>query len=162
MAYKLLVSGESGSGKTSLTKGLKNSLVISHDGKIYPYPNPHAIIEKFSDANELIDFVETKALAYKERFGSLPETIVFDSVSRIFETFSNACNTKYTGFTIYSELNKRIAAFAEVLEQLVDNGINVIIISHAIYDADTSKYLLVGSGSFSKMGGFYSVSDMAA
>lgn len=36
MAIKLLISGESNSGKTSLTKDLKDTLVVSYDGKKYP------------------------------------------------------------------------------------------------------------------------------
>lgn len=159
MAFKLLISGESNSGKTSLTKNLENSLVISHDGKKYPFQIPHATISDFTTADELIAFVEEKALAYKEKFGSLPDTIVFDSVSRIYETMDHSCNKRFTGFKVYSELNLDIGRFADFLEQLVSNGVNVIIISHAIYDADAGKFVLVGKGSFNKLGGFLSVVD---
>lgn len=38
---------------------------------------------------------------------------------------------------------------------------NVILISHAIYDAETSSYNLVGKGSFAKRGGFISEVDQA-
>lgn len=161
MAYKLLISGESGSGKTTLTKNMKDTLVISHDGKMYPYKIPHATIDTFSSAEELINFIEDKAIAYKERFGDFPKTMVFDSVSRIFETLDTACNKRYTGYQVYNQLNNNISEFAAFLEKLVENGINVVIISHAIYDADSSRYNLVGKGSFSKLGGFYSVVDEA-
>lgn len=42
---------------------------------------------------------------------------------------------------------------------MVACGVNVVLISHALYDADTNKYNLVGKGSFSKIGGFLSTVD---
>ena len=36
---------------------------------------------------------------------------------------------------------------------------NVVIISHALYDADTTKYNLIGKGDFSKRGGFLAETD---
>ena len=38
---------------------------------------------------------------------------------------------------------------------------NVIIISHAIWDQDTAKYNLVGKGDFAKRGGFLAEVDYA-
>lgn len=61
--------------------------------------------------------------------------------------------------TIYSQLDREIKQFADFLEELLANGINIIIISHALYDAETSKHNLVGKGSFAKLGGFLSVVD---
>lgn len=153
MSVKLLISGESNSGKTSLTKNLENSLVINHDGKRYPFSVPHATIAEFSTTNELIQFVVEKIEAYKEKLGDYPATVVFDSVSRIFDSLYDSCNTKYTGFNIYSNLDKEIKLFTNFVEnELVNNDINVVLISHAIYDSDTSKYNLVGKGSFAKVG----------
>lgn len=162
MSVKLLISAEANSGKTTLTKSLKNSLVISHDGKKYPYPIPHVLVPTFNSAQELVDTTIEKIEAYKERFGSYPETIVFDSVSKIFDTIHTNCNEKYKGFTIYSELDKEISTFTSFIENsLVASGMNVVLISHAIYDADTAKYNLVGKGSFSKRGGFLAEVDNA-
>jgi len=162
MAVKLLIAGESNAGKTTLTKGLENSLVISHDGKSYPYRNPHASISEFSTSDELTSFVTQKIEAYNERFGSYPKTVVFDSVSRIFDTLYDACNHKYSGFSIFQNLDKEIKAFTNYIENtLIASGINVIILSHAIYDAETTKYNLVGKGSFAKIGSFLSVTDEA-
>jgi hypothetical protein len=160
MAVKLLIAGESNAGKTTLTKGLEKSLVISHDGKRYPYKNPHASISNFSTSDELTSFVTEKIEAYNAKLGEYPSTVVFDSVSRIFDTLYDACNQKYTGFSIYSNLDREIKAFTNYIEDtLIASGIDVVILSHAIYDSETSKYNLVGKGSFAKIGSFLSVVD---
>ena len=159
--YKLLIAGDSNSGKTSLTKNLKNTLVISHDGKAYPFKVPHGTIKEINTTAELTTFVNEKVDAYIERYGSMPENIVFDSVSRIYDSLYDACNKRYTGFNIYSNLDKEIKEFADFLEQILEVGVNLIIISHSIADADTGKTNLVGKGSFAKLGGFLSVVDEA-
>ena len=83
-----------------------------------------------------------------------PKTIVFDSVSKIFDTLMDNCNTKFTGFKVYSELNKEIHQFTDFIQNsLIASDMNVILISHAIYDADTTLYNLVGKGDFQKRGG---------
>lgn len=162
MTVKLLISAEANSGKTTLTKNLKNSLVVSHDGKRYPFPVPHVMIASFDNVAELINTTVEKIEAYKTKFKSYPETIVFDSVSKIFDTIHTNCNEKYKGFTIYSELDKEISAFTSFIENsLIASGMNVVLISHALYDADTAKYNLVGKGSFAKRGGFLAEVDEA-
>ena len=162
MAIKLLISAESNSGKTTLTKDLKDSLVVSHDGKKYPFPVPHVLIDSFSTTEELINTVNDKIVIYKEKFGEYPKNVVFDSVSKIFDTLLDKCNEKHTGFKIYSELNKEIHAFTEYVEHtLIASDINVILISHALYDADQAKYNLIGKGDFQKRGGFLAEVDQA-
>lgn len=160
MTVKLLISAEANSGKTTLTKNLKNALVISHDGKRYPFPVPHVMIPTFDNVNALIDTVVDKVEAFKDKFGNYPETIVFDSVSKIFDTIHSNCNEKFKGFTIYSELDKEVVAFTSFIENsLIASGMNVVLISHALYDADAAKYNLVGKGSFAKRGGFLAEVD---
>jgi hypothetical protein len=162
MSVKLLISAEANSGKTTLTKNLENSLVISHDGKRYPFPVPHVMVPTFDSINELINTTVEKIEAYKEKFGSYPATIVFDSVSKIFDTIHANCNEKYKGFVIYSELDKEVVAFTSFIENsLIASSMNVVLISHALYDADTAKYNLVGKGSFAKRGGFLAEVDEA-
>ena len=57
-------------------------------------------------------------------------------------------------------MDKEIKAFTNYIEDtLIASGINVVILSHAIYDSETSKYNLVGKGSFAKVGSFLSVVD---
>lgn len=162
MSVKLLISGEANTGKTTLTRNLKNSLVISHDGKRYPFPVPHVTVPSFNTVDELLNMTIEKIEAYNEKFNEYPTTIVFDSVSKIFDTMYAYCNEKHTGFKIYSELNKEILAFTAFIENsLIASGINVVLISHAIYDSDTAKYSLVGKGDFAKRGGFLAEVDEA-
>lgn len=162
MSVKLLISAEANSGKTTLTKNLENSLVVSHDGKRYPFPVPHVMVPSFDSIQQLIDLTIEKIEAFKEKFGQYPSTIVFDSVSKIFDTILANCNEKYKGFTIYSELDKEVVAFTSFIENsLIASEMNVVLISHALYDADTAKYNLVGKGSFAKRGGFLAEVDEA-
>lgn len=162
MAVKLLISAESNSGKTSLTKPLKDTLVISHDGKVFPFPIPHVNLDSFNNVDELIAIVGEKVEAYNEKFGKYPTNIVFDSVSKIFDTIMDNCNTKFTGFKIYTELNKEISEFTRFIEHtIIPNDINVILISHAIYDTETGRYNLIGKGDFAKRGGFIAEVDEA-
>lgn len=162
MAIKLLLAAESNSGKTTLTKTLTDTLVISHDGKRYPFSIPHVMVADFSSISELINLINTKIEAYNEKFGVYPKTIVFDSVSKIFDTMLAYNNAKHTGFKIYSELSADVVAFTSYIQNtLIASDINVILISHAIYDADTAKYNLVGKGDFAKRGGFLAETDQA-
>ena len=162
MSVKLLISAEANSGKTTLTKTLKDALVVSHDGKRFPFAVPHVMVDSFQTTNDLIALINDKIVAYKEKFGSYPKTIVFDSVSKIFDTILDACNKKYTGFNIYSNLSNEVNALTAYIQNtLIASDMNVVLISHAIYDQDTAKYNLVGKGDFAKRGGFLSEVDQA-
>lgn len=162
MSVKLLISGLSGSGKTSLTKDLEDVLVVYHDGKAFPFPKPHTTVRDFDSVDEFITLTTEKIEAYNEKVGEYPKTIVFDSVSKIFDTISDNCNRKYNGFEIYTQLNKEINLFTSFIEDsLIASEINVVLISHALFDADTSRYSLVASGAFAKRGGFYAEVDEA-
>ena len=162
MSAKILISALSNSGKTTLLKDLKNVLVIAVDGKKYPFPQPHVNISGFDSVAELLDIISDKVEAYLAKYNVLPSIVAIDSVSRIFEIIANNCNKKHTGFTVYTELNKEIALFTNYIENtLIGNNISTVIISHAIWDADTARYVLVAQGSFQKAGGFLSVVDNA-
>ena len=155
MAVKLLISGQSNTGKTTLTKSLNpdTTLVISHDGKNFPFPIPHVNVELFNSSSELLNIINTKVEAFNEKLGHYPSTIVIDSVSKIFDTLMDAMTTKFTGFNIYSNLNKEIHEFTDYIQNtLIASDINVVLISHAIYDPDTTNYSLVGKGDFAKRG----------
>jgi hypothetical protein len=120
------------------------------------------MVNSFESVAEVINTTIEKIEAYKTKFKKYPDTIVFDSVSKIFDTMLANCNEKYKGFAIYSELDKEVTAFTAFIEDsLIASGMNVVLISHALYDADTSKYNLVGKGSFSKRGGFLAEVDEA-
>jgi hypothetical protein len=160
MSVKILISAEANAGKTTLTKDLEKSLVVSHDGKRYPFPVPHVLVPVFDNVQELIDITIEKIEAFNTKFKYYPDTIVFDSVSKVFETMHSNCNEKYKGFAIYSELDKEVNKFTSFIENsLIASSMNVVLISHALYDVDTAKYNLVGKGSFSKRGGFLAEVD---
>lgn len=162
MSAKILISALANSGKTTLLKSLNNVLVIAHDGKKYPFPQPHVNVDSFNSMDEFIGLCNSKVAAYKDKFGELPETMAFDSVSKIFETIADYCNEKFTGFNVYSNLNKEVHKFTDYIENtLITNGINVVIVSHAVWDADTTTYQLVAQGAFAKKGGFLSEVDQA-
>jgi hypothetical protein len=149
MSVKLLVSGVSNSGKTTLTSSLdpKTTLVISRDGKNYPYPLPHVNVDDYSEAVELTTLITEKITSFKDKLGKYPETIVIDSISKIFDDLLDNCSTKYTGFNVYSNLNKEIHHLMDYIQgALIGSDMNVVILSHAIYDADTTNYNLVGKG----------------
>ena len=140
MSIKLVISGEANSGKTTLTKSLKDALVVSHDGKRFPYPIPHVMIPTFNTMSELISTVNDKIVAYKDKFGKYPTTVVFDSVSKIMDTALDNAAAKETGFKIYSRLNSEVHELTEYIQNtLIASDMNVIIISHALYDSDTTK-----------------------
>ena len=162
MAVKLLISAEANSGKTTLTKTLTDTLVVSHDGKKFPFKVPHVTIREFSSAQELLDTIDEKIVSYKERFGDYPKTIVFDSVSKIFDTMVENCNTKFTGYSVYSNLNKEIAQLTYYIEStLIASDMNVVLISHAMYDSDSGRYQLIAKGDFAKRGAFLAEVDEA-
>lgn len=162
-AVKLLVAGQSNSGKTTLLKTLEDAYVLSHDGKKFPFPIPHTNVPTFDSVAHLTDLMTTKIQAYQDTKGELPKTVVVDTVSKIFDTIYDNCNKKYTGFKIYSEIDLEIKAFTDYIQNmLVENGMNVVLLSHAIYEADTASYNLVGKGSFSKRGGFLAEVDYSS
>ena len=162
MSVKLLISAESNSGKTTLTKTLKDALVVSHDGKKYPFAVPHIMVDTFDSTASLIALINEKILAYKEKFKVYPKTVVFDSVSKIFDTILNNCSSKHTGFKIYNELDAEITMLTSYIQNtLIASNMNVVFISHAIWDQDTAKFNLVGKGSFAKRGGFLAETDEA-
>jgi GTPase SAR1 family protein len=146
-SVKVLISGEASAGKTTLIKSLTNALLLSHDGKKPVVQLPHVYIRSFVSVTDLLTTFNEKIEAYNEKFGNYPETIIIDSISRVYDTISNYCNEKYTGFNIYSAMDKDIKLLNSYIEDtLIASGMNVILISHAIYDAETSQYNLVGKG----------------
>lgn len=162
MSVKYLISGLPNSGKTTLLKDLKNAYVVAVDGKKYPFEQPHTNIDEFENIEELIDLVSEKIDSYEEKFKQLPDTVVFDSVSRIFMLIIDNCNNKYQGFTVWSEANKQIHKFVNFVTEISNANMNIVLVSHAIYDENTGKYSEVSQGNFGKTGGFLSTVDYAS
>ena len=99
---------------------------------------------------------------YQSKFNKLPSTIVFDSVSKIFETIAHNATLTKKGFDVWKQVNEEIYQLNDYIENtIIPNGISVVIVSHATWDTDTSTYQLVAQGSFAKKGGFLSETDNA-
>lgn len=162
MASKILISALANKGKTTLLKTLEDVFVVAHDGKKYPFPQPHTNVDTFDSIQELIALVNSKLGMYKEKYSELPKTIVFDSVSKIFDTIASNCQRKYKGFEIWKYVNEEITSFTSYIENvLIPNGLNVVIVSHAVWNADTASYELVAQGQFAKRGAFLAEVDNA-
>lgn len=113
-------------------------------------------VTDFGSVDELIDIIGEKIQAYEEKYGKYPRVIAFDSVSKIYETVASNCDARYTGFDIHTNLNKEITRFNKFIEQdIVAQGVDVIFISHAMYDEKNNKHKLVAQGRFAQRGGYY-------
>ena len=158
---KILIAGLSNTGKTTLLKSLKNAFVISRDGKPFSLPMPHVNVPEYQKIDDLLDLVQDKLTAYEEKFKSLPDTICFDSVSRIFTDIEASCSKRFHGYDVWSNVNKEINTFLDALNSMQESGFNLVLIAHAVWDVDAKKFIETCKGSFAKTGGFLSTVDYA-
>ena len=161
MPAKILVTGLANSGKTSLLKPLEKVLVFSRDGKPFSLELPHVNVPDYDKIDELLDVVEEKLEAYKAKMGEYPDTIVFDSVSRIFTDIETNCQNKFKGYDVWSNVNMEVNKFVAATNELMESGFNVVLIAHAVFDAETKTFTETCKGSFAKTGGFLSTVDYA-
>ena len=163
MPAKLLITGLANSGKTSLLKPLQNVLVFSRDGKPFSLELPHVNVPDYSKVDELLDLIQEKLDAYKEKMGEYPETIVFDSVSRIFTDIETNCMNRFKGYDVWSNVNMEVNKFVAATNELMGDGcgFNIVLIAHAVFDVDAKKFIETCKGSFAKTGGFLSTVDYA-
>ena len=89
------------------------------------------------------------------------DTIVFDSVSRIFTDVETSCSKRFNGYEVWANVNKEIQAFLEAINSMQEGGFNIVLIAHAVWDENAKKYIETCKGSFAKIGGFLSVTDYA-
>jgi len=180
MAERVLISGKANSGKTTLVKDLPadETFVLAVDEKPFPFQMPHTNVYGFTDMDSFIngedyedennelahtDGAFDKLQLFKDKFGKLPTYLVIDSVSRVFQIAYDNLNDKFSNdnFKLYAALDREVKRLREFLVTLQDNGINVIMVSHAMYDEKEDSYKMVDKGSFSKSGGFLSIVDYA-
>lgn len=175
MASKILISGLENVGKTTLLKSLppQSTFVVAVDEKEFKLPLPHCNVYQFADMTEFIhgstdeqgvhtDGVYDKLAKYKDTFGKYPEFLAIDTVSRAnMMAYDNLNEKTSDNFKLYSLLDKEIKLFRDMISYLSQNGINIILLSHAMLDEKQSKYRLTGSGKFAKEGGFTSTVDDA-
>ena len=161
MSAKILITGMPNTGKTTLLKPLKNALVMARDGKPFSLELPHVNVAEFKNIDEFLNLLEEKLEAYNAKMGNYPDTIVFDSVSRIFTDIETSCSKRFNGFDVWSNVNKEINKFLEAISTLQENGFNVVLIAHAVWDEKAGKFIETCKGSFAKIGGFLSTVDYA-
>ena len=158
---KILIAGLPNTGKTTLLKTLKNAFVVSRDGKPFSLPMPHVNVPEYQKIDDLLDLVQEKLTAYEEKFKALPDTICFDSVSRIFTDIEASCSKRFHGYDVWSNVNKEINTFLDALNSMQESGFNLVLIAHAVWDVDAKKFIETCKGSFAKTGGFLSTVDYA-
>lgn len=158
---KILITGLPNTGKTTLLKTLENAFVVSRDGKPFSLPMPHFNVPEYVKIDDLLDMVQEKLTVYEEKFKKSPDTICFDSVSRVFTDIETSCSKRFKGYEVWSNVNREINTFLEAINQMLDSGYNVVLIAHAVWDGDAKKYIETCKGSFAKTGGFLSTVDYA-
>ncbi len=159
---KFLVSGYESSGKSTITSQIKDSLVINCDRKPYSFTIPHATYKEWNGLASFTDFINEKIRAYKEKHGNLPKYLVIDTITQLYGEMVRYNNSKYTGFTIHNQNNKDSLDLNKYFESIIlANGINLVIVAHTIYDADTAAHTIPAQGDFKKNGSWLSVVDNA-
>lgn len=161
MSAKVLITGMPNTGKTTLLKTLKNVLVFARDGKPFSLELPHVNVTEYTNMNNFLSLVSDKLEAYNKKFGVYPETIVFDSVSRIFTDVETSCSKRFNGYEVWANVNKEIQSFLEAINSMQEGGFNIVLIAHAVWDENAKKYIETCKGSFAKIGGFLSTTDYA-
>lgn len=134
---------------------------MSTDNKAFRGKVAHFRYNYYNGVNDFIRVTEEKMKAYQEKYGELPNTFIVDSVTHLQSNMEKWANDKFTGYNIWSNLGKDILAINDFLEDLIDNGMNVIITAHTQYDADTQRYKISSPGQFGKNGSWLSVLDEA-
>jgi hypothetical protein len=161
MSAKILITGMPNTGKTTLLKPLQNVLVMARDGKPFSLELPHVNVAEFKNIDEFLNLLEEKLEAYNAKMGHYPDTIAFDSVSRIFTDIVTSCSKRFNGYEVWANVNKEINKFLEAINVLQENGFNIVLIAHAVWDENAKKYIETCKGSFAKIGGFLSTVDYA-
>lgn len=157
---KLLVVAKENSGKTTLISKITDGLVVSTDNKAFTGKVPHFRYAYYNGIQDFIATVNDKLATYQEKYDTLPQTLVIDSVTHLQNNMEKWANDKFTGFNIWSNLGKDILALNSYLEDtILPAGINVIITAHCQFDSETNRYEIASPGSFGKNGSWLSITD---
>jgi hypothetical protein len=157
-AVKLLVSAFESSGKSTITSQLKDALVFNFDHKEYSFRVPHVNIKEYQGIDNLIELISQKIELYQEKMGSLPKTVVFDTVTQLYSSMQRYNGDKYKGFDEHRQNNLDTLAFNSFVEDsLIPSDINVVIVAHTMYDESTSRYTIPATGAFKNAGSWLSV-----
>lgn len=155
---KLLLTGFESCGKSTITSALTDAIVVNMDQKEYNFKVPHVNIKEYDGMDALLALVTEKIQAYSTRFGKLPKTVVFDTVTQMYSAMQKYNADKYKGFDVHTKNNQETMAFNQFIEQeLIPAGINVVIVAHTLYDEATSRHIIPATGAFAKAGSWLSV-----
>ena len=158
MAIKLLISGFENTGKSTLASQIKNAMVVNFDRKEYGFAVPHMNVTKYTGIDDLVDTINEKLGVYQEKMGQLPETVVLDTVTQFYSTMQAFNDNNYKGFDIHKNNNRDTLNLNAYIEDvLIANGVNVVIVAHTIFDADTARHIIPATGQFGKAGSWMSV-----
>jgi len=157
---KLLISGMSNTGKTSLLNTLEDVLILANDGKNYPFKQPHVNVGVINTAEEFISIVDQSLGKYNEKYNKLPKFLVIDSISKTLLDIEAHYLRTINSFP-YGTIGKDISATMNYVQnEVVPEGINIIFVSHAFKD-DQDLSLVNAGGSWGKKGGILSEVDEA-
>ena len=162
-ASKLLITGLEATGKTTLTAGLEKALVVSVDGKTYPFKVPHYRPSEYTGlVNFKAELIE-KLKAYKAKYGEKPQTVVFDTVTKLYENMYKYAQKNFKGFDVHNTISVETLSFNDMIEDLlIANDVNVVITAHVIFDEKTTRYTVPATGQFAKSGSWLSLVDNAS
>ena len=158
MAIKLLISGFENTGKSTTAAKIENAMIVNFDRKEYGFPVPHMNITDYTGIDALIDTINEKLGVYQEKVGKLPQTIVLDTVTQFYSTMQAYNDNAYKGFDIHKNNNRDTLNLNAYIEDvLIANGVNVVIVAHTTFDADTARHIIPATGQFGKAGSWMSV-----
>lgn len=168
---KILISGASNTGKTTLLKTLKDALVFNYDNKVFPYAIPHRnIFEKehggrITSGEDFKNRLQTLLKDYKTKMNKLPSVLAIDSISTVIEDVETALTVAYkdsNGFKKWDEYRTSVHQISDAINSLISLGINVVTITHSVYNNNNGKWEDTTKGGFAKKeGGFLSTVDYA-
>lgn len=162
MAIKALISGYENTGKSTLASKIKDSLIINCDNKEFTLETIHATYNKWLGSKDFTDFVNSKIVAYKEKFNELPKVVVFDTITHLYGNMTNFHNNTLQGFNIHSANERETKAINSYINDvLIARGINVIVVAHTRIDEKTDKHTIPASGSFRNEGSWLSIVNEA-
>lgn len=155
---KLLVTGLENSGKSTITSKIKDALVINFDNKEYNFEVANADFREYTGLDSVIDFINNKLVAYKEKNGKFPKVLVIDTVTQLYSSMVLYNSKKYNGFNIHSQNNVDTLDLNNYFEDIIlANGVDLVVVAHAIYDSDTKAYTIKSQGQFRDAGSWLSI-----
>lgn len=157
-AVKLLLSAYESCGKSTITSQCEDALIINLDHKEYSFRAVHANIPDYEGMDVLTDTINSKIEAYQDKFDRLPKTVVIDTVTQLYSAIQKYNGMKFNGFDIHTNNNRDTLNFNSYIEDvLIGNGMNVIIVAHCMWDADSGRHIIPATGQFAKAGSWMSV-----